>query len=201
MKKKIILTLLLIFVVSLVTINVHAGSFFNEIIEAGSSFGGSNSGIGTIGHNFIHNNVVPIISLIGNLVFACVTVILGAKYIWSSAEGKSQVMESLPAFVLAVIFFYLGETIVTSLQGSTGTLTSAKEWNTVAGTVLGTINLVVRYLAFGGILYLGLRYMFASADGRSQIKTNMGGLVLGLVFVFMASKVVDFIIDIGEGII
>ena len=48
---------------------------------------------------------------------------------------------------------------------------------------------------------MGLRYMFASAEGKSQMKTSMGGVVLGITFVFMASKVVDFIIDIGEGVL
>ena len=43
--------------------------------------------------------------------------------------------------------------------------------------------------------------MFASAEGKSQIKTNMGGAVLGIIFVFMASQVVDFIIDIGESVL
>ena len=139
--------------------------------------------------------------MIGNLVFAAVTVILGAKYIWSSAEGKSQVMESLPAFLVSVIFFYLGESLVGWLSGATGTLTSTGSWTTVEAQIIGTINMVVQYVSFGGLLYLGVKYMFASAEGKSQIKTNMGGLVLGIIFVFMASNIVSYIVRITSSVI
>lgn len=202
MGRKILLTLLLVLVVSAVTVNIYANSFLNNIISQGSNFGnGSASGIGTSMKTFINDEIIPIISLVGNLIFAGVTVILGVKYIWSGAEGKSQVSESLPAFVAAVLFFYLGGTIVTWLTGATSGLSSATSWNTISGKIIGTINMVVRYAAFGGILYMGLRYMFASAEGKSQMKTSMVGVALGIMFVFMASKVVDFIIGIGEGIL
>lgn len=202
MGRKILLTLLLVLVVSTVTVNIYANSFLNHIISQGSSFGtGSDAGIGSSMKSFINDKIIPIVSLIGNLVFAAVTVILGVKYIWSGAEGKSQVMESLPAFVAAVLFFYLGGTIVSWITGATSGIASANNWSTISGKIIGTINMVVRYVAFGGILYMGLRYMFASAEGKSQMKTSMGGVVLGITFVFMASKVVDFIIDIGEGVL
>ncbi len=202
MNKKILLTLLLVLVVSIIATNIYATDFLDNIIEQGSNFGnGSDSGIGSSMKTFINDKIVPIVSLIGNLVFAGVTVILGVKYIWSGAEGKSQVSESLPAFVAAVLFFYLGGSIVTWMTGATSTIASANQWSTISGKIIGTINMVVRYTAFGGILYMGLKYMFASAEGKSQMKTSMVGVVLGITFVFMASKVVDFIIDIGEGVL
>ena len=203
MKKKILLTLLLIMLVSITSINIYATSFLNNIIQQGTNFGnkGSSTDLGDELEWFLTQEIVPIVDLVGNLVFAAITVILGAKYIWSGAEGKSQVMESLPAFLVAILFFYLGESIVTWLTGASLTIASANSWNTISGKIIGTINLVVKYAAFGGILYMGLRYMFASAEGKSQIKTNMGGVILGITFVFMASKVVDFVIAVGEGML
>jgi len=206
MKKKILMSILLIFVISVAVVNVHATGLLNNIISQGNSFGnsGSTTSLGTKLSAFIKGDVMSAVLAIGNLIFAAVTVILGAKYIWSSAEGKSEVMESLPTFVVAIIFFYLGETLVTWLTGTGGLATSisgATSWTSISGKIIWIVNTIVRYAAFGGILFLGLKYMFASAEGKSQLKTNMGGLVLGMVFVFLASKAVDFIISIGEGII
>lgn len=211
MKKKIFLSIMLILVVTLFTVNAYASGMLSNIINQGTNFGnGNSSGIGSLAENFILDDVTDVIALIGNLVFAAVTVILGVKYIWSSAQGKAEVLESLPTFVVAVLFFYLGESIVKWLVGSGDEVTSsgavwsiynAKNWDTISGYIMWLINTFVRYAAFAGILVLGLRYMFASAEGKSNIKTSFGGLVIGLVFVFLASNVVNFIIDLGEGIL
>lgn len=201
MKNKFLIASLFILVISLCLVNVHAG-ILDNIISQGSNFGGgTGDSLGTKLSNFIKGDIMNIVSLVGNLVFAAVTVILGAKYIWSSAEGRSQVMETLPTFILAVMFFYLGESMISWLTSATSGITSAKTWNTVAGNVIWIINTFVRYAAFGGILFLGLKYMFASAEGKSQLKASMGGFVIGIIFVFLASNVVDYIIDIGESVL
>lgn len=201
MKKKIFLTILLVFLTSIFVVNAYATGFLDEIIDQGNEFGGSSDGMGEQLDSFLRDKIIPIVASIGNLVFAAVTVILGAKYIWSGADGRSQVMETLPAFVAAVIFFYLGETIVVWLTGATGGIAGATEWKTIEGKIFGTICNVVRYASFGGLIFMGLKYMLASAEGKSQIKTNMGGVILGIVFVFLASNVVNFIIDMAESVI
>lgn len=200
MKNKFLIATVFVLVISLCFVKVQAG-ILDDIIKQGTDFKGTSTSLGTKLSNFIKGDIMDIVSLVGNLVFAAVTVVLGAKYIWSSAEGRSQVMETLPGFILAVMFFYLGESMINWLTEATSGITSAKTWNTVAGNVIWIINTFVKYAAFGGILYLGLKYMFASAEGRSQLKTSMGGFVIGIIFVFLASNVVDYIIDIGESVL
>ena len=205
MKKKIILSIILVFVVSVYIVNVSATGLLNNIFTQGTNFGKNgtvtNNSIGSKLSGFIKGDVMTALGLIGNLIFAGVTVILGVKYIWSSADGKASVLESLPTFVVAVIFFYLGGTLVTWLGDAADPIKNATSWDTISGTVIGTINLVVQYAAFGGILVLGLKYMFASAEGRAQLKTNMGGFIIGLVFVFCASKVVEYIVAVGNNVL
>ncbi len=200
MKNKILVIIMLILFIGTQFVFVEAG-MLDEIISQGTGFKGSSTGIGTSLSTFIKGDIKNTILLIGNLVFAAVTVVLGAKYIWSSAEGKSQVMESLPAFVTAVIFFYLADALVNWFTGATTGIAAAKEWNTVAGYVMWIVNTIVKYVAFGGMLFLGLKYMFASAEGKAQMKTSVGGLIIGIIFVFLASTVVDYIIDIGESVL
>ncbi len=203
MKRKLCIVMLLIGVVCACVIKVEAaGNMLDKIIDQGTNFSGStNDPLGVKLSNFIKGDIMTIVLAIGNLVFAIATVVLGAKYIWSSAEGKSQVAETLPGFIVAVVFFYLGGTLVNWLRDASSQITSSHNWSSVSGYIMWIVNTIVRYASFGGILFMGLKYMFASADGRSRMKTSMGGLVIGIAFVFLASTVVDYIISIGESVL
>ncbi len=168
----------------------------------GSHFGnsGSTEGIGDTLEDFVLGDVFDAVFAIGNLIFAAITVILGAKYIWSSAEGKSQVQESLPTFVLAVIFFYLAEPLLGLILDVTSNVTTSSNWQELSGNFIWIINTVVKYVALGGLIFMGVRYLLASAEGRASLKTSMGGMVIGVLFVFLASNVVNFIIEMGSDV-
>ncbi len=69
------------------------------------------------------------------------------------------------------------------------------------GNIWATIAFVVQTLSIGCVVVLGIRYMFASADKRADIKNGLTMVVIGSVFVFCAATVARFIIDAGEEII
>lgn len=203
MKKKILVIFILLILFSISFVNSYAG-LLDEIISQGSGFTGSTSGIGDELKTFIEGDILTAVTSIGNLVFAAVTVVLGMKYIWESAQGKAQILESLPGFVLAVIFFYLGKDLVLWLNNSTagiGVIATQTTWSGVAGKIIWVINTVVKYGSFAGILVMGLRYMFAAADTRANLKSSFGGFAIGILLVFAASQVVDYIIDAAEYVI
>jgi len=56
-----------------------------------------------------------------------------------------------------------------------------------------TVLTVLRILAVAAIVYAGVKYMFASAENKADIKSGMLGLVVGAILVFGASIVVDLI--------
>lgn len=62
---------------------------------------------------------------------------------------------------------------------------------------------VLRVAAIGAVVFAGVRYMFASADQKADIKKSLGILAIGAILVFGASFVIEFIIkltkDIAEG--
>ena len=215
MVKKILVSMLLFAL--LITPSVVNAGLLDDIMKQGTNFV-KNSNSESIGNSvayIVRYDIMPVVFNIGTLIFAAVTVILGVKFIWSSAEGKSEVQEALPGFVLAVVFFYLAEPLVNFLLGSTSTITGisnvnnlnwanaggATSWNQLAGRVIIVINYIVKYLALAGLIYLGVRYMIASAEGKASMKTNMGGAIIGIIFVFLASNVVQFFIDAGEDIL
>lgn len=65
----------------------------------------------------------------------------------------------------------------------------------VVNNVWGTVLTVLRVLAVAAIVYAGVKYMFASADSKADIKGGMVGLVVGAILVFGASIVVQLIMD------
>lgn len=67
---------------------------------------------------------------------------------------------------------------------------------TVSGAakgIWGTVITIVQILAVAAVVFAGLRYMFASADQKADIKKSMGILVIGAVLVFGATLILNFI--------
>lgn len=67
--------------------------------------------------------------------------------------------------------------------------------------VWGTVLTVVQILAFASVVFAGLRYMFASADQKADIKKGLGMLAVGAILVFAASTVIKFVVDAADQII
>ncbi len=65
--------------------------------------------------------------------------------------------------------------------------------NTVAGNVWGTVVVILQIAAVAAVVFAGVRYMFASADTKADIKKQMVILVIGAVLVFGATTVIQFI--------
>ena len=59
--------------------------------------------------------------------------------------------------------------------------------------IWGTVELILQVAAVAAFIFAGVRYMFASADAKADIKKSMLILVVGAVLVFGASFVVDLI--------
>ena len=67
----------------------------------------------------------------------------------------------------------------------------AKEVSSVAANIWSTIIVIVRILAIAAVVFAGIRYMFASADQKADIKKSMGILVVGALLVFGATYLLE----------
>lgn len=72
--------------------------------------------------------------------------------------------------------------------------------NTSVNKVWSTVLTILQIAAVAAIVVAGVRYMFASADQKADIKKGMIGIVVGAVLVFAASTVVQFIVTATEDI-
>lgn len=83
-------------------------------------------------------------------------------------------------------------------SGSIGSVDKA------VGRIWGTVLTILQIAAVGALVYAGVKYMFASPDGKADIKQGMLGLVVGAILVFGASTVVKVIMsatnDVSNGI-
>ena len=104
--------------------------------------------------------------------------------------------------VLCVLLFVIG--IVSPVLGieakkPTGG-TAIGQVTKVTGNLWSTVQTVVQVLAIAAIVFAGVRYMFASADQKADIKKQTVILIVGAVLVFAAVPLAQFISKAGAGI-
>ncbi len=64
--------------------------------------------------------------------------------------------------------------------------------------VWSTVLTVLQILAIAAIVYAGVKYMFAAAEDKAEIKQGLIGLAVGAILVFGASTIVQFILKVQE---
>lgn len=83
------------------------------------------------------------------------------------------------------------------ISGGTG---SSAVTNAAKG-IWSTVSTIVQILAIAAVVFAGLRYMFASADQKADIKKSMGVLAIGAILVFGATFVIQFITNAADEIL
>lgn len=68
----------------------------------------------------------------------------------------------------------------------------------LGANVWSTIQVIVQIAAIAAIVFAGVRYMFASADDKADIKKQTVILIVGAVLVFAAVPFAKFITDIAN---
>ena len=67
--------------------------------------------------------------------------------------------------------------------------------------VYGTISVIIKVIALGGVVYAGVKYMMAGAGDKGAIKQNLIYIVMGTIFVYGADAIIRFVIKSGTEII
>lgn len=64
--------------------------------------------------------------------------------------------------------------------------------------VWNTLIYIVQIISIASIVIVGVRYMFASADEKADLKKSLIPLVIGAVIVFSASTIASFIVSASK---
>lgn len=120
-------------------------------------------------------------------------------------KSKKIFLRVLPVLMLAVMLissnfiFAANEPISTDFSNLSGGSAS----NTLSKTtknIWSTVTLILQILAVAAIVFAGVRYMFASADAKADIKKQLVILVLGAVLVFGASTIIQIIVKVTNDV-
>lgn len=59
--------------------------------------------------------------------------------------------------------------------------------------VFSTVYTIFQIIGLGGVVYTGVKYMYAGAEDKAQIKKSLIMVVIGVIFLFAAPAIIDFI--------
>lgn len=121
-------------------------------------------------------------------------------------KSKKIMLRVLPIFLFAIVI--LAGNVFATETTSNGI---SAEWpekgdgiatiDTTVSNVWSTVLTIFQVLAITAIVFAGIRYMFASADAKADIKKSMVILVLGAALVFGASTVAQFVMNATESVL
>ena len=59
---------------------------------------------------------------------------------------------------------------------------------------------IINFAAVGGIIYIGIKYMMAGADGKAEMKLKGIPVVMGIIMVYGTVNLINFILKIIDGL-
>lgn len=112
-----------------------------------------------------------------------------------------KIMKVLPViFVVALVITNVFAVSVPSGAEISGNKTASAVEES-AKNVWSTVVTIVQILAVAAVVFAGLRYMFASADQKADIKKSMGILAVGAVLVFAATTILSVVASAATQVI
>ena len=113
-----------------------------------------------------------------------------------------KLLKVVPVLMLAVLVFTsVYAQNVNNLGNLTYGGTASGIVSKTAGGMWATVVTIVQILAVAAVVFAGLRYMFASADQKADIKKSMGTLAIGAVVVFGATTVIKFVSNAANQVV
>ncbi len=109
-------------------------------------------------------------------------------------KSKKILLRALPVLLVLGVIFLASNSVLAVSAGlpNTGSNKISGVTN-LAGTIWNTVAVIIQILAIAAIVIAGVRYMFASADEKADIKKQTVILIVGAVLVFAAVPLAQFI--------
>ena len=144
------------------------------------------------------------INVLGTTVIVLVTIFLGIKYIFGSVESKAGVKEGLVTLIVVCVFFF-GWSALRNLLFPNNSLIFIESTDTSYTSILGRIfsiaTFIANILAILGIVYVGIRYIFAGASGKGELKAKSPMLLIGIILAFASVSFLSYISKVISEII
>lgn len=159
------------------------------------------------------SGIANMIEIIGTAVIAIVTLVLGIKYMTGTVQGKTEVKENLVNLLVACLFFFgwanIRDLLIVSnatgeggINGNTTFLTFFRngDISSAFSQIFTFLLMAAQTVAVFVILYLGVKYIFAGANAKAELKQKSPAMIIGIILIFCTVSVVRFIADIVSSI-
>ncbi len=144
------------------------------------------------------------VNVLGTTVIVLVTIFLGIKYMFGTFEAKADVKESLVTLLVACVFFF-GWDAIWNLLFPSGEFvfnpSTATSYTTPLGIVFSTATKIANFAAIGAVIYIGIKYIFAGASGKADLKAHSGQFIIGAIMAFCAIGLLNYISTIVNQIL
>ncbi len=78
---------------------------------------------------------------------------------------------------------------------------SISKYKSAVQKVLGTVFLILKIMAFAGVVFTGVKYMFAGAESKGKLKQTLIWVVVGTIFVFGAETIIKYVTRAGANVL
>lgn len=146
----------------------------------------------------IVNTFTDMINVVGTTVIIIATIVLGIRYVIGSVESQTAAKEGLITLLIACVFFFGWTSISNLLYGGNQmdfifTSELDTSYTDMVGRIFTTFSYIAQFVVVGAIIYVGIKYIFAGASGRAELKGKSVYFIIGIILVFATSNVLDFI--------
>lgn len=140
-----------------------------------------------------------IVNVVGTTIIVIATAFLGVKYVIGSVESKADVKESLITLLVACVFFF-GWSNLSSILIPGGELvwssTEDTSYKQLIGRVFKTVTFTINIAAVIAIIFVGVKYIFAGASGKAELKGRSAFFIIGIILSFCAVSVLTLLSNV-----
>lgn len=140
-------------------------------------------------------DIITYINLLGTVIIVLATMVLGIKFMISSAEGKSEVKQNLSTLLVACVFFFGWDSIKNLIMpNSKFFLTEGtNDFKSIIAKVYSLAVFVLEIVAVIAIIYIGVKYIFSGATGKSNLKGKSAEFIIGIILTFCTISFLSYL--------
>ena len=106
---------------------------------------------------------------------------------------KSVKILSIVLLVAVLLMSFSNVVFADAIEGINPTPTPPEGGADLANSILGALMWIGIAIAIGMLIFLGIKYVTSSPDGKADLKKQLGVYILGFVFIVGATTIVGII--------
>lgn len=197
---KILVVICFLFMFAMLCTNVVYADWWGD---AGDWYGQGQIGEVSEAKELI-DTVSNMVNIIGTTTIVIVTIFLGIKYMFGSVESKADIKQSLVTLLIACVFFFGWQSISNLLMPNNQLIfidSNDSNYENMVGRIYATFVYIANIAAVIAVIYVGVRYIFASASSRAELKGKSVQFIIGIILAFSSINVLSYISKVVNEVI